>query len=256
MRTTTDLSFRFALKPVCWFGAAAILLCTLTSALSVAVMATPLDRVACAALKEEHDTLVDPNMAADVEKGADWAKENLGQLRLQKIERLFAVEEQLAFRCRGIAVADAILIPTLRTAVTPPAVSAGRGQVGGGLRVSTVPPPVRRPDQNTGVPNATAVVRSATQPEPNKADPSKSRSAIVKTVPSTPAQPGAQKKPELPKVIRLQNSENKEKADAAAKVKRNSVKRVRKPRRKRKSRRDAYVPPPPNPGYQPSLTTP
>lgn len=230
------------------------------------VFAKPLDRDACAALQKEHETLVDPNMAADLKKGADWAKDNLGQLRLQKIARLFVVEERLAFGCRGFAVADAIVIPSLRTAVTAPALSAARGRARG-ARVSNVPPPVRRPARVQGANLGTAQPPTRKQnleaaPAPPNAKKTKVNTAtkpavtaVTNSAPS-PDQPGAQTASELPKVIRLQEGRGTAASGANAKPKRRAVKRVRKPRRKRTKQRDSYVPPPPNPGYQPSLSAP
>lgn len=61
--------------------------------------ADPLDEAACTALGSEREKLVAEGLKADMAKGPDWAKANLGPERMKGIEHLIEVEEQLSFRC-------------------------------------------------------------------------------------------------------------------------------------------------------------
>lgn len=61
--------------------------------------AGPLEPQACATLKSEHQDLVAAGAQSDMDRGPDWAKANLTPDRLQRVERLIALKEQLSFRC-------------------------------------------------------------------------------------------------------------------------------------------------------------
>lgn len=84
----------------------------LTSASAALLLATagpaaaaPLEPEACAALKSEREQLIAAGAKVDMQKGPEWAKENLAPERLGRIERLIAVEEQLSFRCDVLVTA-------------------------------------------------------------------------------------------------------------------------------------------------------
>jgi len=64
-----------------------------------AAHAAPLDEQTCGQLKDEETQLVKGGVKADLDRGADWGKANLGPDRLKQVERYITVEEQLLFRC-------------------------------------------------------------------------------------------------------------------------------------------------------------
>lgn len=64
-----------------------------------AVVAAPLEKEACDALKSEQAVLSLAGARADLARGAAWGKANLGADRLKKIARLIEVDEQVMFRC-------------------------------------------------------------------------------------------------------------------------------------------------------------
>lgn len=253
---------------------------------TLSAQAKPLDRPACEAIKQEHEMLLDGEIKAAIEKGAEWAKTNLGQSSLQKVKRVVAIEEQLAFRCRGVRLTTAVVISALRS-VKPLKAKAAAGAEG--IRRSTVPAPVKRPTMppaqalsHAAKPSNRAavepantvpsVVRPGAQSGAKKSNAAKanapaSTTANIKTPEATPADKAGR----LPKVIRLQPSktakgtatgeaEAEAKKEKARRIKARQAKarqiRARKARKRKKRRRDVYVPPPANPGYQPSLRTP
>jgi hypothetical protein len=114
--------------------------------------AAPLDPQACNTLKSEHQGLVAAGAKTDMEKGPQWAKSNLQPDRMNAIERLIAVEEQLSFRCGELMTAR----PTLKEQPKPPqmvnADSAGGGsaKAAGSGKPSSIPPPIRK-DKNAAL---------------------------------------------------------------------------------------------------------
>jgi hypothetical protein len=68
--------------------------------LLVGARASPLDAESCTKLLNEHGELEGAGVEADMAKGAEWAKVNLGLEKLQRIRRFIEVTEQLVFRCR------------------------------------------------------------------------------------------------------------------------------------------------------------
>ena len=70
------------------------------AALLAGARAAPLDAESCAKLLNEHGELEGAGVEADMAKGAEWAKANLGLEKLQRIRRFIEVTEQLVFRCR------------------------------------------------------------------------------------------------------------------------------------------------------------
>jgi hypothetical protein len=66
--------------------------------------AAPLDAETCAKLQTEHTDLERAGVEKDMEKGADWAKANLGLERMQRVQRFIELEELLMFRCRSRAI--------------------------------------------------------------------------------------------------------------------------------------------------------
>ena len=71
--------------------------------LAASAVAGPLEPQACASLKNEHDGLASAGAQSDMNRGPEWAKTNLAPDRLEKVERLIALKEQLTFRC-GMAL--------------------------------------------------------------------------------------------------------------------------------------------------------
>jgi hypothetical protein len=61
--------------------------------------AAPLEPATCETFKTEYDGLVTAGAKSDMTQGPEWARLNLPAERLQKIERLIVLEEQLTFRC-------------------------------------------------------------------------------------------------------------------------------------------------------------
>lgn len=242
------------------YGRAMVIGCVGLVIASIGAGAEPLAKPACDALKDEHQVLIASDIAADIERGAEWAEKNLGQLRLQQMARLFEIEEQLAFRCRGTPLKTAVFIPSLKTVTevklrknSPLATVRSLG----GLRISRVPPPVKRPKllttsevspEQTGQAAATPKAVNAAPSNVRRAETEPAGPASVTTSEKAPAADA--KTNQLPKVIRLQPSQT----DAKPTPKRRQVQAKR--RRKRKPKVDTYVPPPANPGYQPSLTSP
>lgn len=179
--------------------------------------AAPLTPEKCEALITEHADLLADNVKSDLAKGPEWAKDNLDQVRLDKIKRLIEVEESVAFRCRGTPLMTAVLIPSLADVNQPKQkkIKASAARAPGALRISRVPPPVRRPRQKT----------------------SRTTASEAKAV---------------PKAVRKRPTAKSTSPKSKAKIR-----RVRKtPRRKTRRAADAYVPPPLNPAYQPSLMSP
>jgi hypothetical protein len=123
----------------------------LTLILSTApVAAAPLDPQACKDLNAERDAMIGAGIKTDMDRGPDWAKANLPEDRLKKIERLISVEEQLSFRCGQLVTAT----PQIKEPPKPPeekAAAAGAkpgDDVFGGLTFGEVPPPKRKPKKN------------------------------------------------------------------------------------------------------------
>ncbi len=232
--------------------------------------AKPLDKPACEALKTEHQTLLDQGIEDVIARGSEWAKTHLGQLKTQQMARVFEIEEQLAFRCKGMALTSAVVIHSLRDVKSPkpkvvPAATTQRGVLKR-VRRSAVPMPVKRPALSpaqvlrakpsgqirVGTSKSVPPVPSATAPSApqKKAGPSVKANAIQ-------GPPGSDQA-KLPKVIRLQPKTASGKKSGNVKTSRAKARQAKARQIKaRKIRRglDTYVPPPENPGYQPSLKT-
>lgn len=216
------------------------------------VHATPLDKAACEALKLEHQTLLETGIKDDIAHGADWANTNLDQSRVQQIARLFEVEEQIAFRCKGVPLANAVVIRSLRT-VTPLSKKAELREAAmelqrRGIKRSYVPVPVQRPTlEKTQSPISKTAV----------AHPPATKDTSAEEAPSSG--PANSETAKLPKVIRLQKPKTTSTTSKVPKTNARQVKaRQIKSRKARlgRSGTDTYVPPPPKPGYQPSLISP
>jgi hypothetical protein len=63
--------------------------------------AASLDKETCDKLKGEQGELEGNGARANMAKGPEWAKANLGPDKLGQIKRLIEVEELLLFRCQG-----------------------------------------------------------------------------------------------------------------------------------------------------------
>lgn len=64
-----------------------------------AAEAAKLEKAECEGLRVEQVTLGEAGINADLARGPEWAKANLGPERLKLIERFIELEEALAFRC-------------------------------------------------------------------------------------------------------------------------------------------------------------
>lgn len=82
--------------------------------------AEPLAELQCKALKEEYEKLLYAGVKSDVERGAEWGKVNLPRVRLELIQRLIAVEEQLSFRCGDLVTARPTLLNKAEAAPPTP----------------------------------------------------------------------------------------------------------------------------------------
>jgi hypothetical protein len=61
--------------------------------------AAPLDVAQCEALRAEQAQLEGKGARVDLGRGAQWGKANLQQPRLDQVEKLITIDEQLLFRC-------------------------------------------------------------------------------------------------------------------------------------------------------------
>jgi hypothetical protein len=77
-----------------------LLLLAALAALMAGARASPLDAESCARLLSEHGELEGAGVEADMAKGPEWARANLGLEKLERIRRFIEVTEQLVFRCR------------------------------------------------------------------------------------------------------------------------------------------------------------
>lgn len=73
--------------------------------LAAGAAATPLDGPACLLLGQEQKTLEAAGIAADMEKGPDWAKANLAADKLERIKHYLDVKEKVLFRCPTLVLA-------------------------------------------------------------------------------------------------------------------------------------------------------
>lgn len=139
-------------------GRSRLLAAILLVAAPAAASAAPLDAPACTALKTEYDGLISGGAKADMDRGPAWAKTNLSPDKLQKIERLIALQEQLSFRCGEFLTAR----PLLKEPPKPPQEAGAEGKDGkdgkdgkkatakaaadslDGATPSNIPPPKRK----------------------------------------------------------------------------------------------------------------
>ncbi len=63
------------------------------------VWAASLDKSACNDLNQEFAGMLATGLRGDMERGPQWAKDNLGPEKLQDMRHLIELEEQLEFRC-------------------------------------------------------------------------------------------------------------------------------------------------------------
>jgi hypothetical protein len=127
-------------------------------------IAEPLDKEACLNLQSERAKLLTPEMQAALERGPDWVKDHLDSTDLEKVRAFLAVEEKIAFRCRG-------------GGVDKPAPAAAE----------TVPLPDRKPDTSSSADAAGAPDNNKTgsaPPSPADLKPSQTVADSDKTAPS------------------------------------------------------------------------
>ena len=84
---------RFKLPAVCLFALAAW-------SQSASAGTPKLDKDTCTQLRGEQANFVQTGILADLQRGPEWAKTNLGAPRLRDIEHFIALDEQLKFGCR------------------------------------------------------------------------------------------------------------------------------------------------------------
>lgn len=66
------------------------------------------DEADCVDFGAEKAELDKTGIAEDLEKGADWGKDNLSPQRLKQIERYLYIDERLTFRCPNVLAAAAV----------------------------------------------------------------------------------------------------------------------------------------------------
>jgi hypothetical protein len=109
--------------------------------------AVPLDAPACEQLQTQLDTLRNEGAAADMARGPEWARANLPLARLQRIETLLEVEEQLNFRC-GLAKSRITLPTTIEGGeeeIPAPGEATVEGSAGGVALPQRAPAAQKRP---------------------------------------------------------------------------------------------------------------
>ena len=119
--------------------------------------ATPLDAVSCDSAKLEQTALTD--VPAIMERGPQWAKDNVPATSLARVQRWIELEEILSFRCgrgrvtaeaqRAAAAAELIENPPPPPAETPPQKDAAGAAVAAPLAPATpaeaAPAPAPKP---------------------------------------------------------------------------------------------------------------
>lgn len=139
--------------------------------------AVPLDAPACEQLQTQLDTLRNEGAAADMARGPEWARANLPLARLQRIETLLEVEEQLNFRC-GLAKSRITLPTTIEGGeeeIPAPGEATVEGSAGG-VALPQRAPAQKRPAAaatmtvvpKAPAPNAPAAKAPATKPAATK----------------------------------------------------------------------------------------
>jgi hypothetical protein len=164
--------------------------------------AVPLDAPACEQLQTQLDALRNEGAAADMARGPEWARANLPLARLQRIETLLEVEEQLNFRC-GLAKSR-ITLPTTIEGGEEEIPAPGEATVEGSAGAVALPqraPAQKRPAAaatmtvpKTPAPNAPAAKAPATRPAApkeagKKAAPPQKASAKATKPPAEAAEP-------------------------------------------------------------------
>ncbi len=114
--------------------------------LVVPASAANLDPDACKKLKEDHARLVTEDVKTELAKGADWAKAHLSLYRLKEIEKIFQIEEQLAFRCLSIAKGK----KKKGAVILPEGVPGGAIEARKKAAKAAAPKVTKKPDQKSG----------------------------------------------------------------------------------------------------------
>lgn len=135
------------------------------------IRAEPLAELQCKALKEEYDKLLYAGVKSDVERGAEWGKANLPRVRLELIQRLITVEEQLSFRCGELVTARPTLLNKAETTAPPTSYAKGNAAA----KPPATPPKKKKRAKKTSdafsppasaAPGAPADATSITPPQP------------------------------------------------------------------------------------------
>lgn len=95
-----------------------ILLTACVLALPLAGRAQPLGKEECEKLKADYTRLGQSDLKADLDKGPDWGKANLSEVRLKEIQSYIELEEQFLFRCPQPRLVP--LTPEAKAASAPP----------------------------------------------------------------------------------------------------------------------------------------
>ena len=69
--------------------------------LAMAAQAATLDGKACDGLRQQRQELVKAGMGKTLEKGAQWASQNLDERQLGEVGTFLQLMEQIRFRCKG-----------------------------------------------------------------------------------------------------------------------------------------------------------
>jgi len=103
-----------------------------------------IDEAACVAFGSEKAELDKTKVADDIEKGADWGKDNLAPERLIQIKRYIYLEERLTFRCPNVLAAAAVR--QMEEQARLKALAALERERLWLERLQKIPPPERKPE--------------------------------------------------------------------------------------------------------------
>lgn len=67
--------------------------------------AAPIGKKACKTLKKDYERLLETGLQRDMDRGPQWAKNNLPPERIESIKYLIEMEEKLSFRCGHLVTA-------------------------------------------------------------------------------------------------------------------------------------------------------
>lgn len=103
-----------------------------------------IDAAACKAFEAEKTELDKTEIAADIERGAEWGQQNLSPERLRQIARYIFLEEKLTFRCPNVLAAAAVR--QMEEQARLKALADLERKRLWALRMKKIPPPARKPE--------------------------------------------------------------------------------------------------------------